>query len=239
MEPLRIRYSFRFGKDLQEVFDLQFDPQTMALLSTGIPLTGKPPDWARLTFFQCHNCPLDEQEHPYCPIALNMVSIVERFDTLFSYNETHMVVTTKERIISQITTIQRAVSSMTGLIISASGCPLTGFFKPMGRFHLPLSDGIETIYRAASTYLLAQYFLHHEGLPIDFGLRGLQDIYHNIQTVNLTLANRLRATSKSDSVLNAIVELDVFAQTLSLVIEDSLDELRPLFQSYLSPPSQT
>ncbi len=65
-------------------------------------------------------------------------------------------------------------------------------------------------------------------------LRGLEEIYTNIQVVNYTIAERLRAATKSDSVLNGLVELDIFAQTLSLVIEDSLEDIRFLFDSYLN-----
>ncbi len=231
MEPIRIRYSFRFGRNMQEVFDLKLDPNTIELLDN-IPETL--PSWTNLDFYQCPNCPLSLQAQPHCPVAANLVCIVNRLDYLFSYNETHMVVTTKERMISQITTVQRAVGSLIGLIIAASGCPHTVFFKPMARFHLPLADGNETIYRAASMYLLAQYFLKKEGKSVDFELEGLKDIYQNIQLVNHTVAQRLRVASKTDSVLNALVELDIFAQTLSLVIEQSLVELRSLFSSYLT-----
>lgn len=231
MEPINIRYSFRFGKELREVVELKLDPDTIELLDN-IPDTL--PDWTRLDFYQCPHCPLMVKDHPHCPVATNLVNVLERFDTKFSYTETHIVVTTKERMISQITTVQRGVSSLIGLVIAASGCPHTIFFKPMARFHLPLADDKETTYRAVSMYLLAQYFLKKEGKEIDFELKGLKEIYHNIQLVNHTVAQRLRVASKTDSVLNALVELDVYAQTLSLVIERSLDELRTLFSPYLA-----
>jgi len=108
----------------------------------------------------------------------------------------------------------------------------------MARYHLPLANDHETIYRAASMYLLAQYFLKKEGKPVDFELEGLKEIYHNIQLVNYTIAERLRVASKTDSVLNAIVELDMYAQTLSFVIEESLEELHSLFAAYLKKPTE-
>lgn len=234
MEIISIRYCFKFGDGPdagEEVFDLQLDAKNLEL-QDNIPKVL--PDWAKLDFCQCSNCSLDLQEHPYCPMAANLVNIVKRFDSLISYNEIHLVVTTKERTISQFTTIQRGVGSLMGLVIATCGCPLSVYFKPMARFHLPLANNQETIYRAASMYLLAQYFLRKRGKPVDWNLKGLEDIYNNIQVVNYTIAERLRAATKTDSVLNALVELDIYAQTLSLVIEDSLEDIRFLFDSYLN-----
>jgi len=235
MEIISIRYTFKVGKGrnkVEEVFDLHFDAKNLEL-QDNIPKVL--PDWAKLDFYQCSNCPLDVREHPYCPMAANLVNIVNRFDSLVSYNEILLVVTTKERTISQLTTIQRGVGSLMGLVIATCGCPHSVFFKPMARFHLPLANNQETIYRAASMYLLAQYFLRKKGKPVDWNLRGLEEIYTNIQVVNYTIAERLRAATKTDSVLNALVELDIFAQTLSLVIEDSLEDIRFLFDPYLNP----
>ena len=58
--------------------------------------------------------------------------------------------------------------------------------------------------------------------------------------VNAGLAERLREATHEDSTLNAVVLLDVFAKTLPMVIEESLEELRHLFApSYLpaEPPA--
>jgi hypothetical protein len=235
MEIITIRYCFKVGDGpdtVAEVIDMQLDAKNLELQGN-IPQVL--PDWAKLDFYQCSNCPLDVREHPYCPMAANLVNIVKRFDSLLSYNETHLIVTTKERTISQLTTIQRGVGSLMGLVIATCGCPHSVFFKPMARFHLPLANNQETIYRAASMYLLAQYFLRKKGKPVDLNLKGLEEIYANIQVVNYTIAERLRAATKTDSVLNALVELDIYAQTLSLVIEDSLEDIRFLFDSYLNP----
>jgi hypothetical protein len=103
----------------------------------------------------------------------------------------------------------------------------------MARFHLPLANDEETVYRAASMYLLAQYFIKNNGEAVDFDLSGLKSIYRNIQLINYTVAERLRAASKSDSVLNAIVDLDVYAQTLTIVIEESLEELQSIYRPYI------
>jgi len=234
MGAILIRYCFKFGIDqepeAEEVFDLYLDEKSLEIQGN-IPMDL--PEWTKLDYLQCSHCPLDVRINHFCPVAANLVNIVKRFDTLLSYNETHLVVTTQERKVLHDTTVQRAVGSLMGLIMATCGCPHTIYLKPMARFHLPLANNEETIYRAASMYLLAQYFLKKKGMTTDLDLKGLDKIYNNIQIVNYTIAERLRAATKTDSVLNALVELDIYAQTLSIVIEDSLEDLRPLFNCYL------
>lgn len=230
MEPITIRYCFKLGNEEAEVFDVNLDPNTIELLDN---IPDVLPGWTNLDFYQCPNCPLDTNIYPYCPTAAHLVNVLHRFDSLLSYHQTHLVVTTKDRIISQVTTVQRGVSSLIGLVIAASGCPHTAFFKPMARFHLPLANNEETIYRASAMYLLAQYFRNKNGKEVDFKLTGMEKIYNDIRMVNRTMADRLREAAKSDSLLNAIVQLDIYAQTVSVVIEDSLEEIRFLFEAYL------
>lgn len=229
-DTFTIQYSFKSKNDVQELFNLDIEAESLELI-TDIPK--EPPNWIRLAFHQCPHCPLSSLRHKYCPVAEKLVNIVNRFDSLLSYNEIYLDVTTEERTISQKTTVQRGVGSLMGLIIATSGCPHTVFFKPMARFHLPLASEDETIYRATSMYLLAQYFKNKAGEKVDLDLSGLKKIYDNIQKVNRSFAERLRIASKTDSLLNAIVELDVYAQTITIVIEESLEDLKYLYQSYL------
>ncbi len=68
----------------------------------------------------------------------------------------------------------------------------------------------------------------------DLELEGLTKIYHNMQIVNVAIANRLRSTSMSDSSINAIIILDNYAKSLPYAIEKSLENLRPLFLPFLT-----
>jgi len=121
-----------------------------------------------------------------------------------------------------------------GFVIAVSGCPHTAFFKSMARFNLPLSTKEETVYRATSTYLLAQYFLKKMEQKADLELDGLKQIYQNIMVINTSVAERLRAASKTDSSINAIILLNVYANAIPFVIEESLEEISYLFKPYLS-----
>jgi hypothetical protein len=230
MKCIEIQYCFRLPDNSSEDFKLELHPQKLELAGN-IPQSL--PDWSKLNFHQCPHCPLDIITDPFCPLAANIVNIVKRFDGLISYDQIRVDVITQERRISQHTTAQKAISSMMGLVIATCGCPHTAFFKAMGRFHLPLASNEETIFRATSMYLLAQYFLKMEGRQADLELKGLTKIYHNMQIVNIAIARRLRSTSMSDSSINAIVILDNYAKSLPYAIEKSLGNLRHLFHPFL------
>jgi hypothetical protein len=231
METIRIRYYFNLPEGVREIFDLHCDAQTLELMHN-IPAVL--PSWTELVFHQCPHCPLTPDIHPYCPLAANLVTIVEKFRGLISYSKIQVDIMTAERFITQDTTVQRGISSLMGLVMATSGCPHTAFFKPMARFHLPFSSAAETAYRATSMYLLAQYFLKKKGEHADLDLTGLKEIYFNIGVVNGAIAKRLRAATEADSAVNAVILLDIYAKAIPVVIEESLDEIRYLFAPYFT-----
>lgn len=229
MDTLSVYYCFRFEDDSEEIFELAIDPQNAELLNN-LPETL--PSWTELTFHQCPHCPLSPETHPHCPLAANLVNIIKRFTRFLPYEEVHLAVITDERMISQHTTIQAAVGSLMGLVMATSGCPHTAYFRPMARFHLPLASAAETIYRSASMYLMAQYFLWKAGKRVDLDLTGLALIYENMHLVNTSIAERFVAASKSDSSIDAVVQLDIYAMTFLGIFEEPLEEIRPLFRSF-------
>ena len=230
MGNMFIKYCFKFPDGTQEVFDFELDARSLELV---VRIPESPPRWTELDFHQCPNCPLDSGTHPKCPLMLHFIDIVDRFDHILSYDEIRLEVMMDERSVSRSITAQKGLSSLVGIVITASGCPHTKFFKPMLRFHLPLSSEAETIYRAASMYLLAQYFMLKEGKKADFEMHGLEKIYNNMHLINVAIAERLRVASKTDALVNAIILLDMFTETIPSVIEESLEELQYLFTPYL------
>jgi hypothetical protein len=231
MNPIEILYRFQTEDGRKDEFELKIDPRSLQVINeTGDPM----PDWTALDVHQCENCPLDSKDSPQCPAAVNMVGLVKRFDTLLSYDETKVFVVTDERQVYGETTIQRAVCSLMGLLMAASACPLMDFFKPMARFHLPFASTEETIWRATSAYLLAQYFHNSDGVEPDMHFDGLSRIYEEVQIVNLAFAKRLRKACRQDSMINAIILLDMFAQSMPTAIDESLEQIRHLFVPYLN-----
>ena len=231
MQSKVIRYCFRMPDNSHEDFRFELNAKHLEFKKN---FPQDLPPWTKLEFHQCSNCPLETAAFPHCPLAANIYNIVQRFDGLTSYDEITVEVVTEQRWIAQRTTAQLAISSMMGLVIAACGCPHTAFFKPMAWFHLPLASEEETLFRAASFYMLAQYYSQKEGHAPDFKFEGLTKIYKNMQTVNCAIARRLRVASANDSSVNAIVILDSFAQIVPFAIEESLEELRYLFSPSLS-----
>ncbi len=227
---ISIRYRFTLGDGTREVFDLRLDPENFTLISEPPEVI---PEWAQLDTHQCGHCPFSTAEHNYCHVAVNLIEIVNRFERLASYARLFVEVMTFERNYSKRTSAQRGISSLMGVMIGASRCPYTDFFKPMVRFHLPFATPEDTIWRATSTYMLAQYFMNREGRPVDFEMKGLNRMYKDIQKMNISLARRLRDACEMDSTVNAVIILDVFARSLPSVIDHSLDKLRPVFEPVL------
>lgn len=238
--PLTIEYRFRLRDNSEELFIIRLDSQTLEILPDSAP---EPlPHWTTLSFAQCASCPLTEASSSHCPTAANLAPIVRRGEMLVSIDRVNLQVTTAERTSIQETSAQRALCSLMGLVIATSGCPHTAFFKPMARFHLPLASEEETIFRATATYMLAQYFVKNGGGQADFNLEKLTGLYRTMQEVNMAMAKRVRSASSTDSSVNAIVLLDMYAKALPQVIKQSLEEIRYLFEPFLTttdPPENS
>ncbi|MCL4216917.1 MAG: hypothetical protein KJ052_07935 [Candidatus Hydrogenedentes bacterium] len=213
---------------------LELDRETLAHRH---PLSGELPNWTRLEFFQCKGCPLTQETQAHCPAAVSLVDMVDEFRELLSYTQVETRVVTEQREYFRKTTVQRALSSLIGLSMATSGCPILAKFRPMARFHLPFSTREETMFRAAGAYLIAQYYLKKRGEPAELGFDGLRKLYGDIHTINMSLAERLRAASTpdADANVNALVILDLFTQDLPISFKEDLRDLEHLFEPFLTP----
>lgn len=227
-EPIAITYLFSFENGKKEVFPLTFHPETMSLIG---PLPRVAPRWAALSFHKCPHCPLTSET---CPVAAALSAVVTGFDGRKSFDQVLLEVALKERRIIAGTTLQRALSSLMGLVMATAGCPHAAFLKPMARFHLPLAGEAETLYRATSMYLLAQYFRARDGQSPDMSLAGLEEHYSAMEIVNISMSKRLRAAMATDPAVNAVIILDTYAKLLPFSICESLDLVRPVFDDYLT-----
>ncbi len=233
MEPLSIYYNFEFPDETEETFHIEIDLETFELTNM---MPDTLPFWTNLTFHQCPHCPLEIETHPHCPLAANQVNLIKSLAHFLPHQEVHVDVLIGERKFSQDTTIQSALGSMMGLIMPASGCPLTAYFKPMARFHLPLASSAETIFRSVSMYYMAQYFLAQAGKEPDLELKGMAKMYETIHLVNTSIAERFLAASKNDATVDAVVQLDIYAMTFLGILEQPLEEIRHLFHAYFEHP---
>ncbi len=229
-ETFTITYKFNLQDNSEEVFDLIFDAETVELVNDHrIP----PPPWTELEHHQCPHCPLTPETHPFCPVALNLVMVINRFDRLMSFDRVLAKVINTERKVAHSTSAQEGISSLMGLLIAGSSCPLTHFFKPMARFHLPFANKEETLWRAAATFLLARYFTASGLKESDINLNGLVKIYDDVARLNDYMVERVRSATLKDSAVNALVHLDVFAKFLTPPLEDSFNQIKHIFAPFL------
>jgi len=227
---IEINYNFKFDDHSHEDFNLHLDSETLEVINRANDVL---PEWTQLENHQCSHCPLNNIDHKYCPVAISLASVIDRFNNVVSFDELELEVITSTRCVNQRTTAQKALSSLLGLLFATSGCPYTNFFKPMARFHLPLSTEEDTIFRSAGMYLLAQYFLKQEGKESDLEMAGLIKIYDDLHLLNTHIAARIRKASKMDSSVNAVILLDTFTNLMPFVIDEKLNDIRYLFDAYI------
>ncbi len=227
-----LSYRFRFPDGEEQLFSVELDKKTCALVQ---PPRESYPDWTKLEYRQCGNCPLKKEEYPRCPVAVSIIDIVEFFYDAQSVESAEVIVETAQRSVTRgQTALYPAISSLIGIHMVSSGCPILDKLRPMVRYHLPFANTDETIYRALSMYVLAQYFRKKEGLEPDWELSGLSKIYQDINAVNIDFSRRLKRDTQSEATTNAITSLDCFAQIIEFSItEEMLEDVEQMFRGYL------
>jgi hypothetical protein len=188
--------------------------------------TAAEPAWAALGFHRCANCPLAEQDHPWCPPALDVHGVAERFGASPSYEEVTVRVDTPRRSYVKAVDLQTGLQSLFGLVMATSGCPILRRMRPMARQHLPFASLEETIWRVAGAYLLQQYFRQRDGRSADFELAGLRELYGALGVVNRGFSERIRAAGARDANVNAVVSLVFLADAASADLDSLLDMVR-------------
>ena len=227
---IKIIYSYKFEDGTIKSFNILLNRQNLSFISEK---NHNPPSWAVLSNNKCRNCTLNVDTNKYCPVALNLTFIVEEFKEYFSYEMVGVTVITEERTYSKDTTLQAGLSSLLGIIMVTSGCPVMEYLKPMVRFHLPFAVLDETVFRMASMYLMSQYFLKQNGKMAGLELNGLKKIYSDVNQVNIDFARRLTEAAEKDANVNALVNLNCFAMMIPLTVEKKLKELENYFSVYL------
>ena len=208
-------------------FRIALDPLTLTMNST----TAEPyPGWTQLSYNQCQCCPLLPPTHLFCPIAVNIVGLVDQFKNILSHKNCLVVCETIDRTYSKKTSAMEGLTSVFGIIMATSNCPIMNFLKPMARFHLPFASVEETTARSTSLFLLGQYFEYKKGRVKSFDFDRLEKNYTHVQLVNEGLLARIRSLGKQDADKNAIITLHSLSQFLSIEMDFSLNAISHLFE---------
>lgn len=233
-EPLRYRYRFTFPDGTAKRFEISLHRETLELIPATEPTK---PEWTRLKYHQCENCPLGD-DVDYCPVAVNLATVVETFKDNSSFENTTVTVEAAQRTYQKATTLQKGLSAIIGTCMVTSNCPIMDQLRPNVRFHLPFASSEETIYRAISMYLTAQYFVMQRGGKPDWELKKLAEIYGAVSVVNRGMSRRLSEASAKDANVNAVIILATLGGSLAHFLEDSLDLIEPWFREGPIPPKK-
>lgn len=225
--PLIYDYTFQFEDGRSTDHSIVLDTESLGLIPKR--LAASLPEWTQLGYKQCPNCPLTPESHPHCPIAANLMELVENFKAVFSYHDCTVICKAAERTYMKKTSVMEGLSAIFGVIMATSECPRMEFLKPMARFHLPFATVEETTVRTASMFLLAQYFKHKDDTGMRFDFKALEDHYAQVQQVNEGLLERINSIGSEDADKNAIITLHSLSQFLSMEIDYSLSSLEHVF----------
>ncbi|MDA8141402.1 MAG: hypothetical protein M0036_22395 [Desulfobacteraceae bacterium] len=225
--PFQFHYHFQFVNGPVKDYKISLNPDTLSLIPA--EELSDTPEWVRLQHKQCRECPLQPDHNANCPIAVNIMELVQTFKTVFSYHDCTVVCETAERTYLKKTSVMEGLSAIFGVIMATSDCPVMEFLKPMARFHLPFATIEETTVRTASMYLLAQYFKYKDQPGMKFDFKTLENHYRKVQMVNEGLLARINSVSSEDADKNAIVTLHSLSQFLSMEIDYSLSGLEYIF----------
>lgn len=232
-EEIPVIYHYRFDLHTEHVldFEIELHPQTLAFRQSS---EGFDPIPIQEGLFPCVDCPIKESGLRSCPVIENISPYLNSFRGMASFDRVRVTIESRERFVShKEASLQQAISSMIGIIMVTSGCPDLDKLRPMVRLHLPMASVDETLYRAVSTYLFAQYMRSIRGLESDWTLDGLIAIYQRIEQINHDLSGWMRLDSKDDTSTNALIILDIFAKMLPRSVEQQFVQFEELFAPYL------
>ena len=228
-----ITYRFHLPEREPKEFCIQLEKPSLGLVraSSGKPL----PVWTDLDHEKCPNCPLSSREHACCPIARNLVGVIEAFQDVFSHEESDVEVLTPSRKYTAHVKNTQAVGSLIGIYMVTAGCPIMDRLRPMVLTHLPFASTEESTYRMISMYLMAQYFRHHKGYVPDWEMKRFPAFFEEVSLVNQAFVKRLTTYVEHDASLNAVVLLNCFATaTRRVITQERFDEIARMFSAHFT-----
>lgn len=213
-----IVYNFEMPDGSRESFSVELNRKPVSPIPA--------PEWTKLDYHKCDNCPLAKEASPLCPAAADIANMTERFSAVQSFDKVKVHVQTPERDYFKKCDAQTGLISLMGLVLATSACPILSEFKVLAIHHLPFASYEETLFRTSGAYLLKQYLKQKNGEEADMEMMGLKQFYEDLGVVNKSLKNRISVVSQSDSNINAVNALFSLSWLVAQSLEERLDELQ-------------
>ncbi len=94
-QHITFHYTFAFEGSEAKTFDIVFRADTLSII---LDQKADVPEWTRLSFSKCPNCPLDEKCHSVCPAAISLVDIINIFQSSLSYEHATVTIESEESL---------------------------------------------------------------------------------------------------------------------------------------------
>lgn len=232
LNTLFFRYKFSFNDKTIKSMEIIVSKDDLSIVE---PKPKFFPEWAKLKEFKCPHCPLDVNKNEFCPLALNLQDILKEFGTRQSFETVEVFVETPHRNYYKLTSLQQGVSSLLGILMVTSGCPVLGKLKPLLYFHLPFASVNETEVRALSLYLLSQYIKSLRGEEPDWEMKKLQKLYDDIRILNYHVSQKIVTLIEKDASINSLIILNNFAEFVTIILsEKALKEVEFYLKEFLN-----
>lgn len=220
-----IAYHFQLSDGAESSYRFEFDDRGFLIRPDETP-----PDWARLEQHQCANCPLHSNEHPYCPAAKNLASVVGETRHRISHEAARIVVKTPQRIYVKDASLQEGLFSLFGLVMATSGCPHLDFLRPLAQLHLPFASMQETYLRVVGYYMIDQYLRVKKQGDAALSLDDLRARYDELATLNRGFLKRINSITEGDADKNALITLHSLSELFGHEAQNDFSILDSLFQ---------
>lgn len=224
---MNISYRFNFADGTHFQIDVDVQRNSAAATASEQNAAPEPPEWTRLEFRQCPNCPLSAAGHRHCPAARDLVPTISAFAKIISYDEARVEVVMPERTVTRQCQAQEALGSLVGVIMASSACPILGRMRGLALTHLPFASLEETLLRGVGAYLVRQLLQHKQGKAADWDLAGLKAHYADLEVLNRAFKRRVNAAVEQDAALNAVSTWGIVSSGVGFSIDDHLVDLDP------------
>lgn len=222
-QDLFYKYTFKFHDGITKEFLIRLDKDNLEIIRDS---KQEFPEWTMMQNFRCSHCPLNEKTYEYCPLAISLTKVIDEFRNCSSFENVDVFIQTNNRNYQKNTSLQSGVSSLLGIMMVSSGCPIMAKLKPLLHFHLPFATLEETEIRVFSTYLLAQCIKWKKREKPDWEMNGLFLIYEDIRTLNHNVSKKIADLESKDTSINSIVILNNFADFVTFTLDErTIDEL--------------
>lgn len=193
------------------------------------------PDWTRLSCHQCSVCPLSSVNTEYCPLAYDMIDLVDHFSRSKSCDKVHFHMWTRGEMHSLHTDLKRALAYLYAAILAASSCPYASLLSPVSKFWKSFPDTDDVMFYTTSFRLLGDY-LHEvpdnnaEEMSLDSSKAcTVSVIFHN-------LLLRLRESSASDANIKALIKNIQWSYASRHSRKELVDHLKKYFSEFSVNP---